>query len=355
MRLKVNLEDNLTPEPGWDSAICTSAGTNTNVATLTDWDTSTATDVVVDTITPFTDTFPYASGNYATGLTGGWEEVVWAQFNYSADLAANPAAVIDLRSTSATPTLVVGQSYLVRLGGAWGEDDRDVKYTVNGVSAVYNNITQAKPWVPPAPVEITAVATDDGTGKGVLRITAEEPVAGGRNYLAAIEVLEVAGLPGIRKGGSQTFDKPAGIGTIASVTLNGNAITLDSQDASTFTVTDSDASITASGAYDLVATGDTVETISVQVNVVGLSGNTLRKDGGILASLTDIEVIVMTGAAGSRVINQNPSGLVSDVSGDTAALEVPDLALSVDDPVFVILHSASQGAGVPFSTTLELI
>lgn len=163
--------------------------------------------------------------------------------------------------------------------------------------------------------------------------------------------------PAIRK--SSTFDIETTLsGTVTSATLDGNAITVDSQTGTTVTLTDSDGSITTSGEYDLVLTDDSAdpdETISVQVNVVGLSSNKLRKDGGILASLTDVEYIIMTGAAGSRAINQNDAGLTTDASGDTAVYEVTDTALNSGDSVFVVAYSDSEGAGIPFSTTLGLI
>lgn len=171
---------------------------------------------------------------------------------------------------------------------------------------------------------------------------------GGNGYTAA--------LPSIRKSDSATFDKPAGIGTITGVTLNGTAITLDNQDATTFTVTDSDASITTSGAYDLVATGDTVETISVQVNVYGVapSNNPLQKDGAALASLANVEVRVSAGAtlAGSQLFYSGTA--TTDVSGNLGNIDLSSTDAADADPVLLSIRTAA-GDSIIASETVGII
>lgn len=163
-------------------------------------------------------------------------------------------------------------------------------------------------------------------------------------------------LPSIRKTGSATFDKPAGIGTITGVTLDGAVITLDSQDATTFTVTDSDGSITTSGVYDLVATGDTVETISVQVNVYGVapSNNPLQKDGVALVSLTNVEVRVSVGVtlAGSQLFYSGTA--TTDTSGNIGNIDLSSTAAADTDPVLLSIRTA-DGDSIIAEETVGLI
>lgn len=165
-----------------------------------------------------------------------------------------------------------------------------------------------------------------------------------------------ASTPALRKTGQQTFDKPAGIGTITGVTLNGETITLDSQDAETFTVTDSDGSITTSGEYDLVATGDTVETITVQVNVVGVApaNNPLQKDGAPLANLTDVEVRISAGAtlAGTQLFYTGTA--TTDASGNLGNIDLSDTAADPDDVVLLKIRTAA-GDSIIAAETVELI
>ena len=162
--------------------------------------------------------------------------------------------------------------------------------------------------------------------------------------------------PTLRKTGQQTFDKPAGIGTITGVTLNGEAITLDSQDAETFTVTDSDGSITTSGEYDLVATGDTVETITVQVTVIGVTpaNNPLQKDGAALGDLTDVEVRISAGAtlAGTQLFYTGTA--TTDASGNLGSIDLSDTAADPDDAVVMMTRTA-DGDGMPSDETVGLI
>ena len=162
--------------------------------------------------------------------------------------------------------------------------------------------------------------------------------------------------PTLRKTGQQTFTKPAGIGTITGATLNGETITLDSQDAETFTVTDSDGSITTSGEYDLVATGDTVETITVQVNVVGVTpaNNPLQKDGAPLANLTNVEVRISAGAtlAGTQLFYTGTA--TTDASGNLGNIDLSDTAADPDDVVLLKIRTAA-GDSIIAAETVELI
>lgn len=158
--------------------------------------------------------------------------------------------------------------------------------------------------------------------------------------------------PTLRKGGSATIDKPAGIGTITGVTLNGNAITLDSQTVDDFTVTDSDGTITTSGTYDLVATGDTVETIAVQVNVVGLPTNTAKKDGGLLTSLADLTLDAVNS---SGTVVKQLTGLTTDAGGIISPVDLSDISEAIGDTLKVSLHSAAADVGVTFEQALEAI
>lgn len=162
--------------------------------------------------------------------------------------------------------------------------------------------------------------------------------------------------PTLRKSGTATFDKPAGIGTITGVTLNGNTIDLVGQDATTFTVTDSDGSITTSGAYDLVATGDTVETIVVQVNVVGVtpSNNPVEKDGAAQASLTGVQVRVTGGANLNGAELYYTGTATTDASGNLASIDLSSTAAVETDPVLLHIRTAA-GDSIIASETVGLI
>ena len=202
-----------------------------------------------------------------------------------------------------------------------------------------------------------------GTAYRVLEADTENPSAftsegssSSLTFTVAIPVAPATTTPTLRKTGQQTFDKPAGIGTITGVTLNGEAITLDSQDAETFTVTDSDGSITTSGEYDLVATGDTVETITVQVNVVGVApaNNPLSKDGAALADLTDVEVRISAGAtlAGTQLFYAGTA--TTDANGNLGNIDLSDTAADPNDVVLLKIRTA-DGDSIIAAETVELI
>ena len=123
-------------------------------------------------------------------------------------------------------------------------------------------------------------------------------------------------------------------------------------------MTDSGSGITTSGEYDLVLTDDSAdpdETITVQVNVVGLASFNINKDGADQGSLTDVEFIILTGAAGSRAINQQITGITTTAGGDTGTIEITDAALDVDDTITVVQQSPTVGGGLVHTATLELI
>ena len=161
-------------------------------------------------------------------------------------------------------------------------------------------------------------------------------------------------VPEIRK--SSTFDIETTLsGTVTAATLNGNAITVDSQTGTTVTLTDSGSGITTSGEYDLVLTDDSAdpdETITVQVNVVGLPSFNCNKDGADMASLTDLELEAFN-ASGTHV--KQLTALTTDASGDTGVIDLSDLSEDVGDTLKVSLYSPSASAGLTFEQALELI
>lgn len=161
----------------------------------------------------------------------------------------------------------------------------------------------------------------------------------------------------VRKGSS--FDVETTLsGTVTAAVLNGNAITVDSQTGTTVTLTDSGSAITTSGEYNLVLTDDSAdpdETIALQVNVPGLASYNINKDGADQGSLTDVEFVIMTGAAGSRAIVEQITGVTTDASGNTGAIEVTDTSLNVGDTVLVLQQSAAVGGGIPHEATLVAI
>jgi len=157
-----------------------------------------------------------------------------------------------------------------------------------------------------------------------------------------------------RKGSTLTATHT--LGTITTATLNAVNVFdhVSSQAAGTvsFTgaVTDE---IATSGEYNLVlGDGTGTETYTVQVNVVGLASYNINKDGADQASLADVEFIVMTGAAGSRVIAEQITGVTTDVSGNTGAIEITDVSMNADDVVTILQQSATVGGGLPHSATL---
>jgi hypothetical protein len=163
----------------------------------------------------------------------------------------------------------------------------------------------------------------------------------------------VANNPTLRKGSQFTVETTLA-GTVTSATLNGNAITVDSHVGTTVTLTDSDATIATSGTYNLVLTDDAAatETISVQVNVVGLPTNTARKDGGLLVSLTDLTLDAVNS---SGTVVKQLTGITTDASGIISAIDLSDISEAIGDTLKVSLHSATSDVGVTFEQALEAI
>lgn len=165
-------------------------------------------------------------------------------------------------------------------------------------------------------------------------------------------------LPTLRK--SSTFDIETELsGTVTDATLDGNAITVDSQDGTTVTLTDSDGSITTSGEYDLVLTDDSAdpdETITVQVDVYGVvpSDNPWQKDGSALTDLTDVQYRVVAGAdLNGNELFYTATG-ATDASGNIPTFDVSDSAAEVDDTVHIVGLTAN-GESIVATETVELI
>lgn len=176
-----------------------------------------------------------------------------------------------------------------------------------------------------------------------------------RAVTAHIESFDANSLSTVIRKGSQFDVETALSGTVTAATLNGNAITVDSQTGTTVTLTDSDGSIATSGEYDLVLTDDSAdpdETITVQVNVVGLPTNTARKDGGLLTNLSDLTLDAVN-ASGTLV--KQLTGITTDASGAISPIDLSDLSEAVGDTLKISLHSAASGVGVTFEQALELI
>ena len=155
----------------------------------------------------------------------------------------------------------------------------------------------------------------------------------------------------IRKGSTATITHTLTAGGITSATLNGQAVTIASQSGQTADISFTD-TITTSGVYDLVL-GDGVETqtLSVQYNIIGLTANTIQKDGASIGARTDLELDVLD-AAGATVLGKL-TGLTTDAEGITGQTIVP--AGAVDDAVRVSGYSEAAGIGFAYKTTLGLL
>jgi len=160
--------------------------------------------------------------------------------------------------------------------------------------------------------------------------------------------------PTIRK--SSTFDIETTLGTITTATLNSvnvfDHVTGQVGTTVSFEGAATD-EITTSGEYSLVL-GDGVgtETITVQVNVVGLPSNTAKKDGAILASLSDIELEAFD-ATGTHI--EQLTGLASNASAVMSPVDFSSTTGDVGDNIKVSLYSPSTQVGITFTQALELI
>ena len=143
---------------------------------------------------------------------------------------------------------------------------------------------------------------------------------------------------------------------ISTATLNGESLTIDSQSGQDV-VLDFDDSIVASGEYDLVLTDSAAatETLTVQYNVFGLASDTIQKDGVDIGAQTDIELVVLTGAEGSRVVAEQQSALTTDSNGITGATILNDAGLVDTTAVYVVWQSATADVQWSYETTVELI
>ena len=164
--------------------------------------------------------------------------------------------------------------------------------------------------------------------------------------------------PTLRKGSQFTAETTLS-GTVTAATLNGQAITVDSQVGTTVTLTDSDGSITTSGEYPLVLTDDSAdpdETITVQVNVYGVApaNNPVQKDGAALASLTNVELRVSSGAtlAGSQLYYSGTG--TTDASGNLGNIDLSSTAAADTDPVLLSIRTAA-GDSIITAETVGLI
>ena len=176
-------------------------------------------------------------------------------------------------------------------------------------------------------------------------------------YATTAEVVTAADYT-VRKGSQFTAETTLS-GTVTAATLNGQAITVDSQVGTTVTLTDSDGSITTSGEYPLVLTDDSAdpdETITVQVNVYGVApaNNPVQKDGAALASLTNVELRVSAGAtlAGSELFYTGTA--TTDASGNLGNIDLSSTAAADTDPVLLSIRTAA-GDSIITAETVGLI
>ena len=159
----------------------------------------------------------------------------------------------------------------------------------------------------------------------------------------------------IRKGSTATITHTLTAAGLTSATLNGQAVTIGAQSGQTAAITFTD-TITTSGEYALVL-GDGVgtQTLTVQYNVIGLPATTIKKDGAGQANLTDIEITLMNGSFGNRVIVYQKSGATTDASGNSEAIVVPNAALVVGGTIYVVQRSFNAGIGIAYGSVLELL
>jgi len=250
--------------------------------------------------------------------------------------------------------LTPGDSYSLALTG-FNPNGRDSDLTVEGVTQTY--VTAGTADAPEAPLVFNGTVPADG----IITFSTTLAATGGQFYgylNGGILTISAPAIPSFRK--SSTFDIETGLsGTVTAATLNGvNVLDHVTGQAGT-TVSFAGAAtdeITTSGEYTLtLGDGTGTEDITVQVNVVGLASFNINKDGADQGSLTDVEFIILTGAAGSRAINQQITGITTTAGGDTGTIEITDAALDVDDTITVVQQSPTVGGGLVHTATLELI
>jgi len=160
----------------------------------------------------------------------------------------------------------------------------------------------------------------------------------------------------IRKGSSATITHTLTAGGITGATLNGEAVTLDTQSGQTVDIT-FDSALSTSGVYDLVLTDSAAatQTLTVQYNVFAIASDTIEKEGVAIGAHTDLELVVLTGAEGSRVLAEQKSGLTTDASGITGNTIVNAAGLVDTTAVYAIWKSDTAGVQWGYETTVELI
>lgn len=244
----------------------------------------------------------------------------------------------------------IDDTYSVKVFGYRGATDRETNIKVNSeldqqISA--NDMS-----------EIAFFPEVSPDVNGDLTISMAEVNSSNFAYMNAIVVSRnVASTVTARKGA--TFDIETTLGTITTATLNSvdvfDHITGQVGTTVSFEGAATD-EITTSGQYTLtLGDGAGTENITVQVNVVGLASFNINKDGTDQGSLTDVEFIILTGAAGSRAINDQITGITTTAGGDTGPIEITDTALNVDNTITVVQQSPAVGGGVVHASTLVLI
>ena len=225
-----------------------------------------------------------------------------------------------------------------------GLSGRNTDIRVNGGTAqsvTANSLTQS-----PTFTGVTA----DANGEVLIEY---KGTSNGYGYINAIElVADFASTDyTVRKGSTATVTHTLTAAGLTSATLNGQAVTIASQSGQTADITFSD-TITTSGAYDLVL-GDGVDTqtITVEYNVIGLTANTIQKEGVSIGARTDLEMDVLDGV--SSTILDTLTEMTTNAAGETGAAIVA--AGAVGDSVRVSGYSEAAGIGFAYKTTLGLL
>lgn len=285
------------------------------------------------------------SGASATSTYFDLPANYWNQQAYSTN---GGTAILEFRG------LTPGDSYSLALTG-FNLNGRDSDLTVEGVTQTY--VTAGTADAPEAPVVFNGTVPADG----IITFSTTLAATGGQFYgylNGGILTISAPAIPSFRK--SSTFDIETTLsGTVTAATLNSvnvfDHVTGQVGTTVSFAGAATDEIIT-SGEYTLtLGDGTGTEDITVQVNAVGLASFNINKDGADQGSLTDVEFIILTGAAGSRAINQQITGITTTAGGDTGTIEITDAALDVDDTITVVQQSPTVGGGLVHTATLELI
>ena len=217
-------------------------------------------------------------------------------------------------------------------------------------------------------LEVTGQTEEPGTNDGVLFTTKDD--VGGDGFVVAdifagSESIIYSGLvlnPGsltdytIRKGATAVpITHTLTAGGITSQTFNGETVALASQSGQIANVDFTD-TITTSGVYTLtLGDGTNTENFDVQYNVIGLSSNILKKEGVVLANLTNVEVVIMTGGYPPRTILEQFQNITTDAAGNTGNIIIPNTLATVDENVNVFLKSFSEDVGIAYGVRPEVL